>query len=152
MIHRYMYLNSTRSSHVIEKRTQMLHGEKTTYHTALCGRGPRIHPEWDLSFMPTKRVCGTCQEVLTWRAKVMQRKYRTLQPLRSYKGKPWSLPQGSESIRIKLDEYGFWVVFQGIGEVELMLNGVERKTELFECIFDPTQPEPAPMPLFEVQP
>lgn len=153
MTHRYMYLNSTRSSHAVEKRVYTSLGKLFTKSVALCGESATWRPEWQLSFHPTKRMCSTCQSILDWREKLMQRQYRTLEPIQSYKGKPWSLPKGSVSTGIKIDEYGFLVCFEGIGKCELRMDGVDRRTELFECIFDPTKPEPSPLPLFEaVQP
>lgn len=146
---RYMYVNSTRSSHAVEKVTYTMDGKTFSRNICLCARSASMYSGWSMSFQPTKRLCKECQMILEWREKVMQRKYRLLVSIYSRKGKPWRIAAGAVSSKITFENRVFLVHFSGFGEARFTLQHVESRPNVFECIYDPTQPEPAPMPLFE---
>lgn len=146
---RYMYINSTRSSHAIEKRILTINGEEHQRTSCLCGMP--FYPEWKLSFHLKKRLCKTCEMVMDWNEKVLQRKYRVLKKLHSTnKDKPFVLPEGAVSVAITRDEHGFWVHFLELNKIVLPLRYMENmkeSAEWFECIYDPTEQPKESLPL-----
>lgn len=149
---RYLYLNSTRSSHVVEKRSYGANGEVKSESVCLCGEFPRWHPDWPLSFQPTRRLCKTCQMVLDWREKVMQRKYRVREALQKNDPPPWRLAKGTLSSEIGFVRGYCIVTFRGFGLARFSLRHIETHPDCFECIYDPTMEEVAPLPLFTQEP
>lgn len=145
---RYMYINSTRSSHAIEKRTT-LHGKPIT--VALCGQAVDWHPDWPMSFEPKKRVCKWCQTMIEHREKVMQIKFRTLQKVKvTDTEKPFQLPKGAVNVAVTYIDGCPYVHFIDVGKVVIKLEWLDHwaknMPEYIECISDPTLPQPAPMP------
>lgn len=158
---RYMYINSTRSSHAVERTSFM--GKSHT--VALCGRAADWTPEWPMSFEPKKRVCRWCQVVIEHREKVMQLKFRTLQKvIVKDPENPIRLPKGAVSVAVTYNEGAAYVHFVEVGRVVIKLQWVDHwvknRPEYIECINDPfalvTTKTPSPeeniqdLPLFEV--
>lgn len=147
---RYMYVNSTRSSHAIEKRTLTVNGEEHQRTSCLCGMPFEVY-EWRMSFHPKKRLCKTCEMIMEWNEGVLQRKYRVLKKLHSTnKDNPFVLPAGAVSVAITRDDHGFWVHFLELNKVVMPLRYMENmkeSAEWFECIYDPTNKEVESLPL-----
>lgn len=147
---RYMYLNSTRSSHATER---IIFGEKSRIVT-LCARSADWYPDWPMSFEPKKRVCKWCQVVIDHREKVTQIKFRTLQAVKvKDEQNPWQLPKGAASVAVTYIDGCAYVHFIEVGKVVIKLqwldHWIENKPGFFECINDPTLPQPVVMPTLE---
>lgn len=155
---RYMYINSTRSAHAVERT--LVDGKART--VALCGRAADWTPEWPMSFEPKKRVCKWCQMVIEHRAKVMQIRFRTLQAIRVKDSEnPIQLPKGAVSVAVTYISGVAYVHFLEVGKVVIKLQWLDHwaknRPEFIVCINDPFAPViPTPegnthdLPLFEV--
>lgn len=161
---RYMYVNSKRSSHAIEKVTiEAVDGTKRVRQVALCYYP--LHDVWPMSFEPKKRVCKMCQMVIDHREKVAGIKFRTLTKIGSpEKDNPWRLPKGAINVAVTYIDGCPYAHFFAVGKVVIKLSWLDHWAKKFpdriECICDPTVPEPvkppsleeniAALPLFEV--
>lgn len=151
MTTRWLYANSTRSSHAVERVS--VGGKVST--VALCGRNPEWG-DWQISFNQKKPLCKQCAATMKIHEQLLQRRYRTLMPLVSHKDDdPWSLPRGAVSVGVTYANHRFYVHFLTMGRVVLPMRKIDGQAEWFECIFDPTQPQDKPLeelPLFAVAP
>lgn len=147
---RYMYVNSKRSSHAVER---VIIGEKSRT-VALCRYPLDFHPDWPMSFEPKKRVCKWCQETIDHREKVMQIKFRTLRRVEVKDAEnPFRLPKGAVSVAVTYIDGCPYVHFIEVGKVVIKLSWLDHwaknRPEYIECINDPTLPQPVVMPTLE---
>lgn len=145
---RYLYANSTRTSHAVE-RIKLL---DTTRTVCLCG--PMVDKQigwgWEISFDRKKPLCKTCAKVIAWREEVMQRRYRTSKPLKSFNpDRPWQLPRGAVSVAVTFEQRRFYVHFLAVGKVTFAIEDMDKHADWFEWLNPPVAPGITDLPLFQ---